>query len=216
MPDDAENAQLHEKCATYCALLREQLSEVTERWRLSWAAADGDISSAVTRTVSRLVGALIDTMAAGAEIDQAGEERLASLGSALALAVVRIIDIYELLQLLRDAFEASFPDERVLAMELSRRLMRALWRVSAFAAQRFLEDVEQRLATDSVTGLRRGDFFESELKNALTSAAQSGGKVTIALIDLNDLKRYNDEHGYDEGNAQLRALADALQHDDLR
>lgn len=59
---------------------------------------------------------------------------------------------------------------------------------------------------DFLTGLGNARVFDEEL--AMRCAA--GQPVTLVLADMNDLKRVNDVHGHEAGNAALRRVAEAL------
>jgi diguanylate cyclase (GGDEF)-like protein len=59
--------------------------------------------------------------------------------------------------------------------------------------------------TDALTGLPNRRAWES----TLAQAAIRAGPVTIAMIDLDNFKTFNDTHGHIAGDALLRATADA-------
>jgi diguanylate cyclase (GGDEF)-like protein len=62
-------------------------------------------------------------------------------------------------------------------------------------------------ATDQLTGLPVRVAFEEALKQAI--AASEG--VALALLDLDNFKEINDEHGYAAGDAVLRAIGPLLE-----
>lgn len=62
------------------------------------------------------------------------------------------------------------------------------------------------MTTDELTGLRTKTAFEEALKTAL--AASDG--VALALIDADNFKELNDEHGHARGDAVLRKIAQLL------
>lgn len=75
------------------------------------------------------------------------------------------------------------------------------WLISRLEAQSALL---RRIAhTDALTGL----FDRSTLEAQLVAHA---GTATVALIDLDHFKRYNDTHGHAAGDELLVAFADAL------
>jgi len=59
---------------------------------------------------------------------------------------------------------------------------------------------------DFLTGLGNARIFDEDL--ATRCAAEQ--PFTVVLADMDDLKRINDTHGHEAGNAALRLVADAL------
>jgi len=74
------------------------------------------------------------------------------------------------------------------------------------------EDVGEltRLArTDPLTGLANRRGWDEQLDRELAQAQRSGRPVSVALLDLDDFKRYNDAHGHQAGDRLLVAAAAA-------
>src|SRR5687767_2808430 len=74
------------------------------------------------------------------------------------------------------------------------------------------EDVGEltRLArTDPLTGLANRRGWDEQLDRELAQAQRSGRPVSVALMDLDDFKRYNDAHGHQAGDRLLVAAAAA-------
>jgi diguanylate cyclase (GGDEF)-like protein len=67
-----------------------------------------------------------------------------------------------------------------------------------------------RLArTDPLTGLANRRGWDEQLDRELAKAQRSGRPVSVALLDLDDFKRYNDAHGHQAGDRLLVAAAAA-------
>jgi diguanylate cyclase (GGDEF)-like protein/PAS domain S-box-containing protein len=65
-----------------------------------------------------------------------------------------------------------------------------------------------RLAlTDGLTGLPNRRAWEDALSRELARARRSGLPVCIAVLDLDDFKAFNDEHGHQAGDAILAETA---------
>jgi diguanylate cyclase (GGDEF)-like protein len=59
---------------------------------------------------------------------------------------------------------------------------------------------------DGLTGLGNHRAFQEELARQLTQAERSGTPLSLLLIDVDDLKRVNDERGHASGDALLVAV----------
>jgi diguanylate cyclase (GGDEF)-like protein len=69
-----------------------------------------------------------------------------------------------------------------------------------------------RLAlTDQLTGLPNRRAWEEALQRELARADRDGHPVCVAVIDLDEFKRFNDEHGHQAGDALLSDTARAWQ-----
>ena len=64
--------------------------------------------------------------------------------------------------------------------------------------------------TDSLTGLLNRRGFDERLREEISRAQRTGVPLSIVLLDCDDLKRINDVHGHEHGDAALQALARAL------
>ena len=73
--------------------------------------------------------------------------------------------------------------------------------------------------SDGLTGAPNRRTWDHELGRAFQHAEDSGGPLSVALIDLDHFKRYNDEHGHQAGDLLLReavaAWSDLLRPDEL-
>ena len=71
-----------------------------------------------------------------------------------------------------------------------------------------LRRLEEQALTDDLTGLPNRRAFEREIEREI-ARARRGGSLTVAMIDLDRFKRFNDTHGHVEGDRLLRATAGA-------
>jgi diguanylate cyclase (GGDEF)-like protein len=82
----------------------------------------------------------------------------------------------------------------------------ALYQRSTFRAMRAM-----RLAlTDPLTGLGNHRSFHERLQRELTAAEHDGTPVSLCLVDLDDLKTINDQHGHPVGDTVLGHVASRL------
>jgi diguanylate cyclase (GGDEF)-like protein len=67
------------------------------------------------------------------------------------------------------------------------------------------------LATsDPLTGLRNHRAFHEDLARELQRTGRSDVPLSLVVLDLDDLKTLNDDHGHQAGDERLEALADAI------
>ena len=64
---------------------------------------------------------------------------------------------------------------------------------------------------DALTGLGNRRAFEEALAMELARVRRVAAPLTVALLDMDGLKRINDTHGHLEGDSCLRQVATALQ-----
>jgi diguanylate cyclase (GGDEF)-like protein len=65
--------------------------------------------------------------------------------------------------------------------------------------------------TDHLTGLANRREFERVMEREVALAERHGRRLTMMMIDLDNLKRINDRHGHRGGDAALRLVAQQLQ-----
>ncbi len=74
---------------------------------------------------------------------------------------------------------------------------------------RLIEKLEGLSITDGLTGMLNRRGFDDKSHNAFMSIADRSQICTI-IIDMDGLKRINDEFGHHEGDRAIRALADVI------
>src|SRR3984893_3481745 len=79
------------------------------------------------------------------------------------------------------------------------------------SARKKLEEHLRHLADhDPLTGLRNRRLFEHDLRLQVARSQRYGEQAALMVIDLDDFKHVNDEHGHAVGDRTLRAVARAL------
>ena len=68
----------------------------------------------------------------------------------------------------------------------------------------------ERAELDDLTGVYRRSTGAVALKNEMDRARRSESPLVLAFVDVDDLKRVNDERGHAAGDAVLRAVTGAL------
>jgi diguanylate cyclase (GGDEF)-like protein len=81
---------------------------------------------------------------------------------------------------------------------------------AALANERRLALTLAEARRDPLTGLQNRRAFDEHLDGLLERSEVSGTKLSLALLDLDDFKRINDEHGHATGDRVLREVSRVL------
>jgi diguanylate cyclase (GGDEF)-like protein len=124
-----------------------------------------------------------------------------------ALVCVPLVHQKEILGIL-------FVDDGTARM-LAAKDLEALEILASFAAvaishARMHREVAHRAVTDGLTGLFNRRYFEELLDRELQRAERHGREFSLALVDVNDFKIFNDRYGHQAGDGALAALGSAL------
>jgi diguanylate cyclase (GGDEF)-like protein len=80
--------------------------------------------------------------------------------------------------------------------------------------RREMQTLRRRLSelalTDPLTGLPNRRHFEDVVRNELARVLRYGGQCSVAMLDVDHFKNYNDVHGHPTGDAALKRVAEAL------
>ncbi len=99
----------------------------------------------------------------------------------------------------------SVGSDRSALVALARKL-------SGFVTSRWQRhsEVNQRIHTDSLTGVNNRAFFDSQFLLELERAKRRESPLTLVLADLDRFKRINDTHGHPAGDRVLKGVAQEL------
>ncbi|WP_449245880.1 sensor domain-containing diguanylate cyclase [Desulfarculus baarsii] len=64
--------------------------------------------------------------------------------------------------------------------------------------------------TDGLTGLFNKRHFDQELPAQVRRASESGAPLCLLMLDVDDFKAFNDNHGHPAGDQVLQALAETI------
>jgi diguanylate cyclase (GGDEF)-like protein len=95
---------------------------------------------------------------------------------------------------------------------LARRILAPAWALDSMTDQLRTKYSQARLDAllDPITGLGNHRAFQEELHRQIEDAHRQGHPVALAIVDLDDLKRVNDEHGHAGGDQLLAAMGRLL------
>lgn len=71
-----------------------------------------------------------------------------------------------------------------------------------------LRDLRKKVRHDDLTGLLRRDEFFHRLAQILGEG--QGGNLSILMIDIDNFKKLNDEHGHQAGDVALKRVANVI------
>ena len=102
---------------------------------------------------------------------------------------------------------ARYPEPEL--MEMMETLTALIGRFFTIVTEReeLRGKLERSALTDELTGLPNRRAWEQGLQRELSRAERTGESLCVALVDLDDFKGYNDEHGHPAGDALLRKVA---------
>jgi diguanylate cyclase (GGDEF)-like protein len=82
-------------------------------------------------------------------------------------------------------------------------------RTRAHARERdeFSAHLAELAYTDALTGLPNRRAWTTELERELARAGRTGEPLTVAMVDIDDFKGFNDTHGHDRGDQLLASSA---------
>src|SRR5260370_42405421 len=70
-----------------------------------------------------------------------------------------------------------------------------------------LDQAQKLSVTDSVTGLPNHRYFHTKFDEELDNTKDTGGSITVMMIDLDSFNVYNDSFGHAAGDLALQAPA---------
>lgn len=92
------------------------------------------------------------------------------------------------------------------------RVLDIIGELSAVALQnaRLYKRTEELAIRDSLTGLFVHRYFMERFDEEVKRALRSGGTFALIMIDIDDFKKFNDEHGHIAGDVVLRTIGRVL------
>lgn len=78
--------------------------------------------------------------------------------------------------------------------------------------KRMQEALREQAIRDPLTGLFNRRYLDETLPRELSRCQRSGEPLTVAMLDLDHFKRFNDAYGHEAGDVVLRSVGDLLGH----
>jgi diguanylate cyclase (GGDEF)-like protein len=96
----------------------------------------------------------------------------------------------------------SFTNEDIVIIELFSQLVGA-----SLGNVKLFEKIQKQAVTDGLTGLANHRAFYETLERELWRLRRYGGKISMIMVDVDDLKKVNDTYGHRVGDSVLRAVS---------
>jgi diguanylate cyclase (GGDEF)-like protein len=160
---------------------------------------------------------MVLTLEAALILDKKSDPYAIALGSSIAFGGLLTFEFYRILPSVAMPFENN-----VLQQTYSYDMIKWAWVTItnfcvAFVAAFMMETIRRREARlrelvvrDALTGLYNRHYFNYRLNSEIQRAKRYGRSLSLLILDVDDFKKYNDEHGHLAGDALLRSLADIL------
>lgn len=136
--------------------------------------------------------------------------RLCAFTTALAMAqfgglVGYVATHWDLHSLRSEALGAYVPEQLV-----TRMLVLAGHGGATVAVAQWARHLRLMIGTDHLTGLLQRRPFLERINEELSRADRTRTVLSVAILDVDEFKKFNDEHGHLEGDRALQALAEQL------
>jgi len=124
-----------------------------------------------------------------------------------SLVCVPLVYFHEIVGIL---YVDDFTPRKFAAEDLQTLEILASFASIAISNARTHSSVKQQANTDSLTGLFNRRSFENVLEREFQRADRHGREFSLALVDVNDFKKFNDTYGHQAGDRALTALGEAI------
>ena len=167
--------------------------------RVRLQAEISDAGGSLTRQLERVGGVLDEARQSNAAV--AGSMSTAGAGLAAASTVA------EARTHIRAATDAIQPAE-ARASQYKAKLDASAAEVDEL--RRHMERIQRDALTDPLTGLGNRRAFEQDLERALAECGAAGAAITLAMIDIDHFKSFNDTWGHQTGDQVIRFIASEI------
>lgn len=104
--------------------------------------------------------------------------------------------------------EANFSDDETARRTLFPTILRHTGEI--LEQKKRIEQLEDQLYTDELTGLKNQKYYKTELPTILTSIIEAKTPAAVFTIDVDRFKEINDTLGHDAGDAVLQEISQIL------
>ncbi|WP_083972517.1 GGDEF domain-containing protein [Actinoplanes awajinensis] len=131
------------------------------------------------------------------------------------LVVLTVTSLIGPALLLLQSLRHQVTDALAIAIGCISVFLLVLTRMSQLLTQLDLqtEKVRELAVTDELTGLPNRRSWNTELPRTMEQARRTGNPLTVALIDIDHFKNFNDTYGHPAGDRLLKEATAAWQHE---
>jgi diguanylate cyclase (GGDEF)-like protein len=98
--------------------------------------------------------------------------------------------------------------QQIIVKRLHRQLAEQI--EASVKLETYAEAMHQMAMLDALTGLHNRRYAEERLAAEVARSHRSGHPLTVVMLDLNDFKQVNDQHGHLAGDEVLKRFAERL------
>jgi diguanylate cyclase (GGDEF)-like protein len=186
-----------------CDMAPEQVAgaEATVREQLkNWGRSAAQQNQQKTREVKELLIVLARTAESVGERDQ----RCAGQIDAVTVRLQRIASLDDLTEVRASIHQSAAElKSEIKRMTAEGKAAIEKLRVEASGYQARLEEAEQIASRDGLTGLHNRFSVEGQIERRMTG----GVPLCVAILDIDDFKKVNDNHGHLAGDELMKQLA---------
>ena len=185
------------------AVITDQVSEALAATYLPRARLSEEIRDAGA-LLSRELKSVATAISSAQKSQQAYGKTLAVAGAGLQTEDPQAAALQDLVATLSKATEKV----QQVNSTLEQRLQDSTREVSRL--REHLEQVRRDAMTDALTNLANRKALDENLQRAHAAARESGGHLSLAVVDIDHFKRFNDTFGHQTGDQVLRYVASVL------
>jgi diguanylate cyclase (GGDEF)-like protein len=139
-----------------------------------------------------------------ADARAAAEDRCGGVdaGPALFVPLRHNVHTFGYLGIYRRRGQGRFTPEEIRPFSLL-----AAWAAMALHTRRLSESLEKVAVTDDLTQVYNFRFLKTALRREIRRAARFKQQLSLVMVDVDNLKTYNDKNGHMRGSFLLRELA---------
>uniref|UniRef100_A0A832I3F1 GGDEF domain-containing protein n=1 Tax=Eiseniibacteriota bacterium TaxID=2212470 RepID=A0A832I3F1_UNCEI len=91
--------------------------------------------------------------------------------------------------------------------EIATLMLLAAWTAAALENARLGEAIEKLAVTDDLTQVYNYRYLKTALRREIKRAGRYGQELSLLMMDVDNLKAYNDRHGHLRGSTLLKEMA---------
>ena len=124
----------------------------------------------------------------------------------LSMGLLAVAQFIALLTWIVAKFEVPFTDYDLM-IQIARVMLMIAGTALCIGIVHRMQGLVSASGFDRLTGLASRSYFQERLRAEVSRAKRTGSEVSLAVIDLDHFKQFNDKHGHHAGDKALRHIA---------